>query len=73
MTTKTTEYDVIEFDAISGDIVYRNFTEAESAQRKSDLQATAAEKLELAAKADAKAALLERLGITEEEAVLLLA
>jgi hypothetical protein len=73
MSTELTQYDVIELDAISGEIVYRNFNDTESAQREVDLEKFAAEKLEEAAKAEAKAALLERLGITEEEAALLLA
>ena len=48
-------------------------TDAEFAIRKADLQAELNRKTEAEAKAQAKAALLERLGITADEAKLLLA
>jgi hypothetical protein len=71
MATNTTDYDVIELNAINGEIVYRNFTNTESAQREIDLKTLADQKLEAETNSQAKAALLERLGITAEEAALL--
>lgn len=65
-----------ETDAITGETVVRELTADEIEQREADLlqiaEKKAAEEAETAAKALAKAALLERLGITEEEAKLLL-
>ena len=72
MATNITDYEVIEIDAINGDIVHRNYSDAESAQREIDLKNLADEKLEAVEKAQAKAALLNRLGITADEAALLL-
>ena len=72
MATNITDYEVIEIDAINGDIVHRNYSDAESAQREIDLKNLADEKLEAVEKAQAKAALLDRLGITADEAALLL-
>ena len=51
----------------------REMTAAEKAQLKQDIELQAAREAELAAKATAKAELLNRLGITEDEAKLLLA
>lgn len=60
----------------TGESSYEPLTEEELAQREADLEAyearVAAEEAEAAEKAEAKAALLEKLGITEEEAKLLL-
>ena len=56
----------------TGEEIEREMNAAEFAQYKIDQEAAALSKLEAAAKADAKAALLDRLGITAEEASLLL-
>lgn len=55
------------------EIIDREMTKAEFDQYKKDLAATEAAKAEELAKAEAKAELLARLGITAEEAQLLLA
>ncbi len=57
----------------TNEVVDREMTNAEFAQYKKDLEKRADEQAEVLAKAEAKAALLERLGITEDEAKLLLA
>lgn len=65
-----------EYDAITNESILRDPTEQELAQQEIDnANAQAAKAIldaELAAKAAQKAALLERLGITEDEARLLL-
>jgi hypothetical protein len=67
---------VTEIFALTGEIVERDFTAAELEQRKKDEQeyktAEAVRQTEADAKVTAKAELLSRLGITAEEAVLLL-
>jgi hypothetical protein len=68
--------DVHETDAITGIVIERDFTPEEVAQREQDQALlVAAQALVLAeaqAKASARTALLERLGITEDEAQLLI-
>jgi hypothetical protein len=59
-------------DAATGQEIEREFNAAEMAQHKIDQKSHEDAKAEEAAKAEAKAALLERLGITAEEAQLLL-
>jgi len=59
-------------NAETGEEIEREMNAAEFAQYKIDQEANDAKKAEEAAKADAKAALLNRLGITAEEATLLL-
>ena len=67
----------IEVNCATGEVVERPLTPEELAQREADAQAEAARKHEeevaAAEKAEAKAALLAKLGITEDEAKLLLA
>ena len=67
----------IEVNCATGEVVERPLTTEELAQREADAQAYAAKKHEeeVAAQvqAEAKAALLTKLGITEDEAKLLLA
>lgn len=63
--------DVIEIDAATGTVTERAFTPEELAQRELDAAAAAAVEAERAQRAAARAALLERLGITEDEAALL--
>jgi hypothetical protein len=72
MATNTTDYEIIEIDAISGEVVYRNFNDAERTQRQNDIETFANQKLEAETQLQAKANLLDRLGITADEAALLL-
>jgi len=55
------------------EVIDREMTDAEFAQYQADNKRLAAEKSEAEAKAQAKAELLQRLGITADEAKLLLA
>ena len=68
---------ISEHDAITGEITVRDMTEIEAAEFEAETAAKAAEKQaqEQAAKdkATARAALLTKLGITADEAALLLA
>ena len=68
--------DVIELDAATGVVTERDFTPDERAQREADqAAAVAAQALldsELATRTVARDALLARLGITADEALLLL-
>ena len=64
--------DVMEIDAITGDVVVRDMTAGEAAQRTKDLAKQVVLAEAKAARAAARAALLTRLGITEAEAQLLL-
>jgi hypothetical protein len=63
--------DVIETFA-DGTVIERDFTAAELAQMEIDAVNAAAKQAEATAKAATRAALLTRLGITEEEARILL-
>jgi hypothetical protein len=63
---------VIEIDAATGIVVERDFTPEELAQREVDAAAEVERQSVIAEKAAARAALLERLGITADEASLLL-
>jgi hypothetical protein len=67
----------VEIFGDTGEVIEREFTAEETAQRKVDALAHELRKAEqadiAAAKATAKAALLDRLGITADEAALLLA
>jgi|688.fasta_scaffold154755_4 hypothetical protein len=63
--------DVIETFA-DGTVIERDFTAAELAQIETDKATQLAKQAEAEAKAAQKAALLDRLGITEDEARLLL-
>ena len=64
--------DVLEINAITGETVERDYTETETVQRAKDL----AEQKQLAKlkaeRATAKQTVLDRLGITADEAALLL-
>jgi len=60
------------FNAATGEEIIRDATDAEIAQMEIDAANAAARKAEAEAKAVQKAALLERLGISESEARLLL-
>ena len=59
-------------DCTSGEVVERELNKAEKDQQKIDEAAIALAKAEADAKVTAKNALLSKLGITAEEAVLLL-
>jgi FMN-dependent NADH-azoreductase len=63
----------LEHNATTGKIIERELTEQEIAQIEIDTINSAARQAEAEAKATQKAALLDRLGITAEEAKLLLA
>jgi hypothetical protein len=63
---------ITEVFTLTGEVVERDATAAELAQSKIDQETEKAFQAEIAAKAEAKAALLERLGITVDEATLLL-
>lgn len=62
-----------EHNCETGEITLKNLTAKELEQREKDAADFVAQKAEAEAKAASKAALLERLGITEDEAKLLLA
>ena len=59
-------------DGLTNETIQREMTDAEYAVHQADLKSFAAQKVAEAEKAEAKAALLDRLGITAEEAALLL-
>ena len=63
---------IATFDAITGDYSDREMTAEELVEHQAKIAEEAARVVEVEAKATAKAALLERLGITAEEASLLL-
>lgn len=60
-------------DLETNEVIDREMNDTEFAQYEADQAALAAKEAEATAKAEAKAELLARLGITEEEAKLLLA
>ena len=62
----------IEHNATTGEVIERELTEQEIAQMEMDAAESKMQKSEFIAKAEAKSALLERLGITADEAALLL-
>jgi hypothetical protein len=64
--------DITEVNAITGEVVTRAYTTAEAEQRTKDLAKHAAIAEAQVARATAREELLERLGITSEEAQLLL-
>ena len=61
------------YDCETGETIDREMTDIEFTQYQSEQTILAAQRAEAETKAQAKAALLERLGITEDEAKLLLA
>lgn len=63
---------ITEMNSITGEEIEREMNAAEMAQYKIDQDANDARKQDETNKATAKAALLERLGITADEAALLL-
>lgn len=60
------------YDCATGETIDREMNDEEFAQYQADQEIFLAEKAEVQAKAQAKADLLERLGINEDEAKLLL-
>lgn len=64
---------ILEHNVETGKIIEREMTAAELKQAEKDKKAYQAEIAAVEAKAQAKTALLEKLGITEDEAKLLLA
>jgi DTW domain-containing protein YfiP len=63
---------VKEFNSTTGEEVVRDMTEEEVTQYQIDKANREAEKADQIAKAEAKASLLDRLGLTADEAALLL-
>lgn len=63
---------ITEHNVETGEVIKRDMTKDEAAQHKIDEAARVAMIAKIEADATAKAALLERLGITAEEATLLL-
>jgi hypothetical protein len=63
---------ITEHNVETGEVIERNATKDELAQIAQDQAELNARLVQEAAKAEAKAALLEKLGITEDEARLLL-
>lgn len=63
---------ILQHNVETGEVIERDATAAEVAQAEKDAKATADRLAAEAKKATAKSALLERLGITEDEAKLLL-
>jgi len=61
-----------EHNCETNEVIVRELTAEEISQREADQAAQAAKQTEAEAKATAKAALLTQLGITEEQAKLLL-
>jgi hypothetical protein len=66
------DINIREHSVTTGEIVDRKMTDEEFAQYKIDQANVIAKQAEAEARATQKAALLERLGITEDEAKLLL-
>ncbi len=64
--------DITELNVETGEITVRSYTKAEIKQREEFLAEVAAEQEKLALANAAKQAVLEKLGLTEEEAATLL-
>ena len=71
-TNMTKKPNTLIINAITGEQTVREMTDAEFAQHQKDVAEGEAKKAEAEAQAAAKAALLDRLGITADEAKLLL-
>jgi hypothetical protein len=69
---KMTKPQIKEYNCETGEFVEREMNDAEFAQYEIDQAADVARKAEAEARAATRAALLTRLGITEEEAIILL-
>ena len=63
---------IVEINCETGEEISREATKAEKDERKARLEKLAIQEAEAEARATAKAALLSKLGITAEEAALLL-
>jgi hypothetical protein len=64
--------DIMELDAITGEVITRDYTEAEAAQRAKDLAKYADQAASLVERAAARQAVLDKLGLTADEAAALL-
>jgi hypothetical protein len=64
--------NIMEVNALTGEVITRDFTEAETEQSKLDKAEAAAQAVAQAAKAAAKQAVLDKLGLTADEASALL-
>ena len=71
-TVKANMSNIMEVNALTGEVITRDFTEAETAQSKLDKAEAAAQAKALAAKAAARQAVLDKLGLTQDEAQALL-
>jgi predicted oxidoreductase len=67
-----TELKVTEVNCATGEEIVRDATVEEIAQREADIAAETVKQAEAEAKATARAAILDRLGLTAEEAAILL-
>jgi hypothetical protein len=67
-----TKLQITEVNCTTGETIIREATVEEIAQREADIAAEAVRQAEAEANATAKAALLAQLGITEEQAKLLI-
>ena len=63
---------ITEHNIETGEVVERNMTEAEQVQYETDQAANAARLAETETKATARQAVLDRLGLTDEEAQLII-
>jgi len=64
--------DVMEVNAITGDVVVRDMTDSEAEQRTKDLAEAKVHADAKAAKATARQAVLDKLGLTADEVTALL-
>ena len=64
--------DITEVNALTGEVVTRDYTEAEAAQRAKDLAKHASLKVAQAEHAAQRQAVLDKLGLTQDEAQALL-
>jgi hypothetical protein len=66
------EYKEKIVDAITGEVIWRDYSEEEVLQIENNLKQIAAEQAEAESKATARQVILDRLGISAEEASILL-
>ncbi len=71
-TVKANMSNIMEVNALTGEVITRDFTEAETEQKKLDKAEAVAQAAAQAAKAAAKQAVLDKLGLTADEASALL-
>jgi hypothetical protein len=64
--------DITEVDAITGEVITRDYTKAETVQRSADIAQAEAQAEAQAVKVAARQAVLDKLGLTANEAQALL-